>query len=195
MSENVAVGIYAAVYMQPIDGHKAFVDQFQSRVLRDDLAKGNLHTTVQYPEELISRGLGSHERARVPELAGYITTALGGLSLIDQVIEIDVEQGVNGRKKWWTIAVNDEYTDLFDGCRKVAADLTREIFPAINLAEYSPSGYHVSLTQRGNVNHDKLRTKIPPPVRWKIVGAGAIFRSDDLRNKSRHQSYVNRSRR
>ncbi len=186
------LGIYAAVYVSPIPGkgHKRFFDQFQSRPLRDDLVNGNLHVTTQYPEELGSCGLSAEEQQRLPVVASEIIKRMGKIGFIGTCFQVDAEKGVSGRKKWWTLSVDQESDELFNQCRRLAAEVVNDVLPPINIARYSPEGYHISLVHRGRAGHDNLRTKIEPPSSWQIIGTGV--RVTSIAPEHAHASrYVN----
>lgn len=184
------VGIYVGITVEPEGQNRRFFDQFRG-VTRSELVD-NTHITALYPEELAQRGLASWEVERLASVGGTILTRLGELELVNEMIRIDAERGVSGRKKWWTLVLDQFHEHQVDKVREVASTTIEEEL-GITVASYSPEGYHIGLARRQSQGHDRLRTRIPPPLNWRITGfeVGAHEARPGYRAKG-HSSYVNK---
>lgn len=185
-----SAGIFVGITVEPIGKNRQFFDQFRG-ISTGELVD-NTHISAQYPEELAQRGLALWEIKKLAEVAGNIITRLGELKLVNEPIKVDPEKGVSGRKKWWTLVVAEAYEHQIDLVRGAASSAVEEGM-GIKLAAYSPEGYHISLARRQSQGHDRLKTRIPPPLNWKITGfdVGVHEARPGYRTKVR-PSYVNK---
>lgn len=202
-------GIYAAVYVEPIGRHSKFFNQFNSRTLRENLAAGNMHVSVQYPREVIDQGVQATDYEQVADAAALAQSRLGKMGLFGVEFYVDTERGIQGKKKWWTVEVDEEYDTLFNQCRQAAALAVEETLEGITIAHSNPDGYHVSLVHRGKSSHSRMKAKIAPPQRWRVTGVGVIQSTVSTREAAEQlavhgsvaapgsdgQSYANRPRR